>query len=85
MPSEAFESAVSRVESLTKRPTNETLLQLYGLYKQATAGDNPDSSPSSWDIKEMAKHSAWASRRGMTQAQAEQAYIQLAEQLTKAE
>jgi diazepam-binding inhibitor (GABA receptor modulating acyl-CoA-binding protein) len=35
-----FEAAAAEVKTFTKRPTNDELLQLYGLYKQATVGDN---------------------------------------------
>ena len=32
----AFEAALQRIPTLTQRPDNNTLLQLYALYKQAT-------------------------------------------------
>ncbi len=35
-----FEQAAAAVKAFTKRPTDEELLEVYGLYKQATAGDN---------------------------------------------
>jgi acyl-CoA-binding protein len=35
-----FEAAAEEVKSLTKRPTDVELLELYALYKQATVGDN---------------------------------------------
>jgi diazepam-binding inhibitor (GABA receptor modulating acyl-CoA-binding protein) len=35
-----FEQAAEKVKSLKNRPANDMLLQLYGLYKQATVGDN---------------------------------------------
>ena len=34
-----FEQAVAALKSLPERPDNQTLLKLYALYKQATAGD----------------------------------------------
>jgi acyl-CoA-binding protein len=37
---EDFEKAAADVKTLTKQPSNEELLEIYGLYKQATAGDN---------------------------------------------
>ncbi|HZB14010.1 MAG TPA: acyl-CoA-binding protein, partial [Chryseolinea sp.] len=42
---EAFESAVARSKEFTKRPSNEELLQLYALYKQATEGDVSGERP----------------------------------------
>ena len=35
-----FEAAVANSKNLSERPDNATLLQLYALYKQGTAGDN---------------------------------------------
>ncbi len=37
---EQFEKAANDVKVFAKRPADDILLQLYGLYKQATAGDN---------------------------------------------
>ena len=37
---ENFDKAAAEVKAFTKRPDDSVLLQLYGLYKQATAGDN---------------------------------------------
>ena len=34
-----FESAAQEAQQLPSRPDNDTLLNLYALYKQATAGD----------------------------------------------
>lgn len=38
-----FEAAAEEVKTLTKRPTDVELLELYALYKQATVGDNDTS------------------------------------------
>ncbi|MFN4149248.1 MAG: acyl-CoA-binding protein, partial [Rhodocyclaceae bacterium] len=46
----AFEAALERVKTLTQRPDNATLLQLYALYKQATEGDNTTAKPSLPDL-----------------------------------
>jgi acyl-CoA-binding protein len=35
-----FNQAAEKVKNLTKRPSDEELLELYALYKQATVGDN---------------------------------------------
>ena len=40
MDTQQFERAAERSKQFTKRPTNEELLQLYALYKQATEGDD---------------------------------------------
>ena len=44
---EQFAEAKRRVEQLTKRPTNDQLLDLYALYKQATEGDVSAAVPAS--------------------------------------
>jgi diazepam-binding inhibitor (GABA receptor modulator, acyl-CoA-binding protein) len=54
---------------------NDVLLELYGLYKQATAGDVSGSRPGMLDVRGRAKHDAWAARRGMTAVAAMTAYI----------
>lgn len=38
--SQKFNEAAEAVKALTKRPNDEELLELYGLFKQATVGDN---------------------------------------------
>jgi len=37
---ENFDKAAAEVKAFSKRPDDSVLLQLYGLYKQATTGDN---------------------------------------------
>lgn len=58
-----FETAAIKVKTLKGSPSNDELLELYGLYKQATVGDNTSSKP--WiDLKGRAKWDAWESRKG---------------------
>jgi diazepam-binding inhibitor (GABA receptor modulator, acyl-CoA-binding protein) len=59
-----FEQAVTRSKELTKRPSNEELLELYALYKQATEGDASGERPGGFDFKAIAKHDAWADLKG---------------------
>ena len=40
-----FEAAVANSRKLPQRPDNPTLLKIYGLYKQATVGDNAEKKP----------------------------------------
>jgi diazepam-binding inhibitor (GABA receptor modulator, acyl-CoA-binding protein) len=76
-----FENAVTRSKSFTKRPGNEELLQLYGLFKQATEGDAPGDRPGGFDFKAIAKHDAWADVKGKTKEQAMQEYVSLVDRL----
>lgn len=72
-----FEEAVARSKQLTERPSNETLLELYALYKQATAGDTSGDRPGMFDMVGRAKYDAWTKRKGMSGAEAKQAYVDL--------
>lgn len=76
-----FETAQNRLESLTERPTNEELLNIYGLYKQATLGDNLQRKPGMFDQKGQYKWKAWTSRKGMTAEEAKLAYVELVDEL----
>lgn len=80
---EQFEAAVGRSQSLTKRPSNEELLELYALYKQATEGDATGERPGGFDFKAIAKHDAWADLKGKDADIAMQEYIQLVERLVQ--
>ncbi len=76
-----FNAAVIRSKELTKRPSNEELLDLYALFKQATEGDISGDRPGGFDFKAIAKYDAWASRKGVTKEQAMRDYIGLVTKL----
>ena len=73
----AFEAAVAGSKNLTERPDNATLLKLYGLYKQATVGDNTEQKPGFGDMVGRAKWDAWNSLKGTSVGDAMQQYIDL--------
>ena len=77
---EAFETATERAKKLPHQP-NDRLLELYGLFKQSTAGDVSGDKPGMFDFKGAAKYDAWESRRGMTKEEAMQAYVDLVDRL----
>jgi diazepam-binding inhibitor (GABA receptor modulator, acyl-CoA-binding protein) len=81
MDVQKFESAVERSKQLTKRPTNEELLQLYSLYKQATEGDTTGERPGGFDFKAIAKFDAWSELKGKSKEQAMEEYVSLVEKL----
>lgn len=74
---EEFEKAVAQSKELTKRPSNEELLQLYALYKQATDGDVTGDRPGGFDFKAIAKFDAWAEVKGKSKEDAMKEYIAL--------
>ena len=76
-----FEAAVAASKSLPEKPDNMTLLQIYALYKQATAGDVDGKRPGFTDMVGRAKYDAWAGMKGKTGDEAMQAYVELIESL----
>lgn len=74
---EEFEKAVAQSKVLTKRPSNEELLQLYALYKQATDGDVTGDRPGGFDFKAIAKFDAWAEVKGKSKEDSMKDYINL--------
>jgi diazepam-binding inhibitor (GABA receptor modulator, acyl-CoA-binding protein) len=77
-----FEAAVANSKNLSERPDNATLLKIYGLYKQATAGDNTEKKPGFGDMVGRAKWDAWNSCKGTAVRDAMQQYIDLIESLS---
>jgi diazepam-binding inhibitor (GABA receptor modulator, acyl-CoA-binding protein) len=77
----SFEAAQANAKQLAERPDNPTLLKIYGLFKQATAGDNTEKKPSFSDIVARAKWDAWTARKSLAQDEAKQQYIDLIESL----
>ncbi|HMU97408.1 MAG TPA: acyl-CoA-binding protein [Chitinophagales bacterium] len=78
---EKFQQAQIDVKTLTKRPTDEQLLNLYALFKQATDGDNTTSKPGMFDIKGQFKWKTWNEKKGMSKDEAMQNYIDLVTKL----
>lgn len=79
---EDFETAQVNVKKLRSTPSNEELLELYALYKQATQGDVSGSRPGMLDFKGRAKYDAWSGRRGLDKDGAMRAYVALVTRLT---
>jgi diazepam-binding inhibitor (GABA receptor modulating acyl-CoA-binding protein) len=76
-----FKDAKARVEKLKTRPSNEELLELYGLYKQATEGDVTGPRPGLLDLKGRAKFDAWSRRKGLSGDEAMKKYAALVDRL----
>jgi acyl-CoA-binding protein len=79
--SETFEDAQRRVKNLKTAPSNDTLLELYALYKQGTAGDVSGARPGMMDFKGRAKWDAWAKKKGTSKDDAMQAYVKVVDGL----
>jgi len=78
-----FEAAAADVQKLSKRPDNEDMLRLYGLYKQSTAGDATGERPGAFDFANRAKYDAWAKLKGTDSKKAMEGYVKLVERLKK--
>ena len=81
MSEEEFQAAAARVKTLKKAPSNQELLQLYALFKQGSQGDVTGSRPGAFKLKDRAKYDAWASIKGLPQADAKQKYVALVDDL----
>ncbi len=81
MSEDAFNEAQERVKTLSSRPSNETLLDLYALFKQGSVGDVQGKRPGMLDVKGRAKYDAWAKKRGMPKDEAQQKYVALVDSL----
>lgn len=78
-----LEEAAALTQKFTTRPSNEELLKLYGLYKQATEGDNETERPGGFDFKAAAKYNSWLAYKGKSKSEASQLYIDLIDELSK--
>ncbi|HSU28296.1 MAG TPA: acyl-CoA-binding protein [Chitinophagaceae bacterium] len=79
---EKFQQAAAESKTLKEKPSNDSLLLLYSLYKQASEGDvntEPPSNP--FDFVAKAKYEAWSGLKGKSSSDAMTEYIELVEKL----
>lgn len=76
-----FAQAQADVKTLAERPDNQTLLQLYSLFKQATEGDVQGERPGMMDFINRAKYDAWDKIKGMSAEAAMQGYVDVVNKL----
>lgn len=79
-----FENAVKASSSISERPSNEDLLKIYSLYKQATEGECTGDAPTGFDFKAAAKYNAWKGLSGTSSESAMTQYIDLITRLKSA-
>ncbi|EAT38939.1 AAEL009214-PA [Aedes aegypti] len=77
-----FNEAAEKVKTFTKRPSDQELLELYALFKQASVGDNTTEKPGMFDLKGKAKWQAWSDKKGTSQDAAKEAYVKFVEELS---
>lgn len=80
---QSFKEAALAVKSLKTKPDNNTLLELYALYKRVTVGTNTTTKPWAVQLEARAKWDAWKSKDNLTVEEAMKAYIELVESLLK--
>jgi acyl-CoA-binding protein len=79
---EQFEKAIAESKSLSAKPSNDSLLQLYSLYKQSTEGDVSSEPPSNpFDFVSKAKYEAWLALKGKSTEDSMSEYVSLVEKL----
>jgi acyl-CoA-binding protein len=69
-----FDRAVAASKNLPAQ-SPAGLLELYGLFKQASSGDVDGARPGMLDMRGRAKYDAWAKHKGMARTDAMAAYI----------
>ena len=72
-----FDKAVAESKTLPEKPDNMTLLKIYALYKQATAGDVEGKRPGFTDMVGRAKWDAWNELKGKGTEEAMRQYVEL--------
>ena len=77
---ELFENSTKLVFEL-EVVSDENKLFLYGLYKQATLGNNKTTEPSMLNFKGKAKWKAWKKQSGKGKSRAKLDYVDLVNQL----
>lgn len=81
-----FQAAAQAIKDSGNEPgmqkiTNDEKLALYGLYKQATTGDNTTAQPWAVQLEARAKWDAWTSHKGKSTEAAQSEYIELVKTL----
>lgn len=80
MSEEEFKSAqafIADPANANMEQSNETKLEFYALFKQATTGPATGSAPSRLRVVERAKWMAWKSKENLSKEEARAAYIAL--------
>jgi diazepam-binding inhibitor (GABA receptor modulating acyl-CoA-binding protein) len=76
-----FNTAAADIKSSGIALDNDTLLTLYGYYKQAVEGDCTGDAPGFFDFKGKSKYDAWIQHKGMDKESAMKRYIKKVEKI----
>ena len=81
---EKFNKAAEDIKKSNLSLDNETLLELYGYYKQGVEGDCNIEEPGFFDFRAKAKYDAWNSHKGkLSEEKAMKYYIKKVNNLLK--
>ena len=78
-----FTQCVDDVKKLKSDPTNDEMLEVYALYKQAMVGNCNIDAPGFFDFKGKAKWDAWNAKKGISSELAKTAYVKYVDGLKK--
>ena len=78
---ELFDRAAAAAKSLPERPDDATMLRLYALYKQGSAGNVQGEKPGFFDFVGAAKYEAWEKLEGTDTKEAQAQYVELVRKL----
>lgn len=78
---EEFNKSAEDAKNLKETPSDDDLLELYALYKQATVGDVNTPRPGMLDFKGKAKWDAWKHKEGTDSEKAKQDYVNKTKEL----
>jgi acyl-CoA-binding protein len=76
-----FDQALEAVKKLSSRPSDDDMLNLYALYKQASVGDVSGDKPGMFDFVAKAKYEAWEELAGVSADDAMTRYIEKVKEL----
>tara|TARA_Y100000992_G_scaffold228176_1_gene159551 strand:- start:1799 stop:2068 length:270 start_codon:yes stop_codon:yes gene_type:complete len=78
----SFKKYSEEVKNLTNRPSDEILLEMYALFKQATVGDCNIEEPGGWfNFEAKEKYKAWNEKKGKSNDECMVLYIEKAKVL----
>ncbi|CAL4060830.1 unnamed protein product [Meganyctiphanes norvegica] len=79
--SPAFTAAKEKLGTLKEDPGNQAKLRIYALFKQSTSGPVTGSRPGMMDFVKRAKFDAWKTVSDLSNEEAQQAYVDLVNEL----
>jgi diazepam-binding inhibitor (GABA receptor modulating acyl-CoA-binding protein) len=78
---EKYAEGIKNTAGFVDGLSDENKLNVYGTFKQASTGDCNIARPGMFDPKGKAKWDAWDAKKGMSQEDARQAYVDLLTEL----